>query len=66
MAKMKQRTGRVSVYVMHSEGFDGRLRPSHDSAPSCDGTMTDREAGQLRTIISRYVRKCTERHAAKA
>lgn len=62
MAKRKKETGLCQVYIRHSEGFHGRLRPAYDSASDALGEMTDSEVSTLRAIINRYVAKCHKRH----
>ena len=63
--RAKRQTGRVSVYVKHSEGFHEKLRPCHDSAADSCGEMTASEASTLRSMIARYVRKCHLRHTGQ-
>lgn len=56
------KTGRVNVYVIYSEDFFDRLRPSYDSAADAIGELTGPEVSTLRTMIARYIRKCHDRH----
>ncbi len=57
--RRKQRTGLCSVYVMYGEGFDGVLRPAHDTAPHA--RCTQKQVRALVGIIHRYMFKCRER-----
>lgn len=63
---MNQQTGRCNVYVCHSNGFSGALRPSHDTAPTGFAEMTAGEVGTLRAMIARYMQRCQERRARPA
>lgn len=54
-------TGLASIYVMHSPGFHGRLRPAHDAAANVQCYMTESETRTLRCMIARYAEKCAGR-----
>lgn len=59
----KQRTGLCQVYVCHSEGFSGRLRPAYDSAPIAIGELTSKQVQTLISKMHRYIFKCREKAA---
>ena len=63
---MKKQIGRVSVYVMHSEGFDGRLRPAYDAAATADGMLTFDEVSELRSRIAKFIMRCESKRLSKA
>jgi hypothetical protein len=58
-------TGLASVYIKHSVGFFGHLRPCYDSAADARGNLTEREVSMLRSMIARYIRKCEDRRIAE-
>ena len=60
--KKQQKTGRVNVYVIYSEGFFDRLRPSYDSAANAIGELTLKEVNTLQSLIDRYIGRCHKRH----
>lgn len=62
--KKSIKTGRVNVYVMHSTGFFGKLRPCYDSAADAIGELTDNEVSTLRSMIAKYIERCHERHGS--
>lgn len=43
--------GKCSVYVMHSRGFNGTLRPSHDTSPHAHAWITQEQAVELTGLI---------------
>jgi hypothetical protein len=59
--KTPPRTGLCQVYICHSEGFSGHLRPAHDTAPIAKQEMTDSEVRTLTGMIHRYMCKCAKR-----
>jgi hypothetical protein len=54
----KKRTGLCQVYICHSEGFSGHLRPAYDSAPRAKAEMTDKQVQTMANIIQKYMMKC--------
>ncbi len=57
-------TGQVSVYVCWSMGFNGALRPAHDTPPTSKGSLTLEQVNTLTAMIQRYVGKCRKKNAA--
>jgi len=60
---MSRKTGLASVYIRHSRGFHGSLRPAYDSAADSKAEMTEAEVSTLRSMINRYMAKCALRRS---
>ena len=56
--KKKTETGLASVYIRHTLGFHGNLRPAYDSAADAQAELTDRQASQLRSLIAKFMQRC--------
>ena len=59
---MRNLTGRVNIFIMHSPNFFGPLHPCHDSAPDAIGELTEKEVSTLRGMVARYITLCHKKH----